>query len=491
MAVAGTKAFRGRAPHSVQGSSGGAQEFPGAPGLTRYVAGFIAHTKYEDIPENVRALGRKSILDGLGLALAGSRSEMGPRVREYVGRFATPADVSAVIGSGLKVPVRFAALANGIFIHADDYDDTQLSVAPDRVYGLLTHPTVPVLPAVFALCERNGCPGRQFTLAYHIGLEVECKIAEAIAPRHYGDGFHTTGTIGTFGSAAACARLLGLDAERTTHALGIAAAEAGGLRNNFGSMTKPFHAGRAAESGVVAADLASLGWTASQEILEARQGWFHAAGGGFDPDAIVDRLGSPWTLADPGVSIKPFPSGSLTHPAMGEMLRLIREHRLAADEVEKVDMGGNSAMMSALLHHRPENSLQAKFSMEFCLAILLLEGRAGLKEFTDEVVRRGDVQELLRRVNFYVDSGAERSGLNRMTSIIRIQTKDGKVYSGRAEFAKGHPKNPMDFDEVADKFRGCAEYAAWPKAKTDAAIEIVRNLDSAPDLRGLSAALIP
>ncbi len=444
----------------------GGHQFPNVPGLTKYVSEFIVNTKYQDIPEEVLALGRKSILDGFGLALAGSVSPMGPLIRQYVEQFAAPGSKASVIGTGMKVPTRFAALANGTFIHADDYDDTQLSVAPDRVYGLLTHPTVPVLPPVFALAEMNHYTGEELTLAYHIGVEVECKIAEAISPRHYGAGFHSTGTLGSFGSVAACAKLLKLDARRTANALGIAGAEAAGLRSNFGSMTKPFTAGHAAENGVVAADLASIGWTASEEILEAKEGWFSAAGGGFDPQAIMNRLGKPWTFANPGVSIKPFPSGSLTHPAMGEMLRLAREQNIQAPNVEKVDMGGNSAMMAALIHHRPENSLQAKFSMEFCMAILLLDRKAGLIEFTDPVVRRPDVQQLLRRVNFYVDPEAEKAGLNKMTSIIKIHMKDGKTISGRADFAKGHPANPMSYEEEADKFRGCAEFAKWPSAKT-------------------------
>ena len=400
-----------------------ARAFPHAPGLTKYVADFIVNTKYEDIPKDVLELGRKSILDGFGLALAGSVSEMGPLVTRYLRTLGSGDTKASIIGGSLQAPVRFAALANGIFIHADDYDDTQLSVAPDRVYGLLTHPTVTVLPPAFALAEVNRYSGRDLTLAYHVGVEVECKIAEAISPRHYGEGFHTTGTIGSFGSAAACAKLFRLDAKRTAYALGIVAAEAGGLRNNFGSMTKPFHAGRAAESGVVAVDLASIGWTASEEILEAPNGFFSAAGGGFNPEAIVNRLGRPWTFADPGVSIKPFPSGSLTHPAMGEMLRLVRERDIKAADVEKIDMGGNSAMMDALLHHRPTTALQGKFSMEFCMAMLALDRRAGLTEFTDAVVQRPDVQELLRRVNFYVDPEAERAGLNKMTSILRIASQ--------------------------------------------------------------------
>jgi 2-methylcitrate dehydratase PrpD len=466
-----------------------ARAFPNVPGLTKYVSEFIVNTKYKDIPEDVLALGRKSILDGFGLALAGSVSPMGPLIRQYVEKFSVPASKASIIGTSMKVPARFAAMANGTFIHADDYDDTQLSVAPDRIYGLLTHPTVPVLPPVLALAELNGFTGEEITTAYHVGVEVECKVAEAISPRHYGTGFHSTGTLGSFGSAAACAKLMKLDAKKTAYALGIVGAEAAGLRSNFGSMTKPFTAGHAAENGVVAVDFASLGWTASEEILEAKEGFFSAAGGGFDPQAIMNRLGKPWTFANPGVSIKPFPSGSLTHPAMGEMLRLAKEHNINPANVEKVDMGGNSGMMGALIHHRPENALQAKFSMEFCMAMLLLDRKAGLTEFTDPVVRRADVQQLLRKVNFYVDQEAEKAGLNKMTSIIKIHMKDGSMISGRAEFAKGHPLNPMSYEEEADKFRGCAEFAKWPKAKTDSVIQMVQTLDKAPNIARISAAL--
>src|ERR1041385_2143028 len=207
------------------GAGQASQEFPSAPGLTKYVADFIVNTNYEDIPATVLALGRKSILDGFGLALAGSVSEMGPLVRQYIGSFSSSDAKPSVVGSGIKVPARFAAMANGIFIHADDYDDTQLSVAPDRVYGLLTHPTVTTLPPAFALAELNRCSGKDMMLAYQIGVEVECKIAEAIAPRHYESGFHTTGTIGPFGSAAVCAKLMHLNQKQTAIALSIAASE--------------------------------------------------------------------------------------------------------------------------------------------------------------------------------------------------------------------------------------------------------------------------
>jgi 2-methylcitrate dehydratase PrpD len=467
-----------------------ASEFPKAPGLTKSVAEFIINTKYEDIPQDVIDLGKKSILDGFGLALAGSQSVMGPIARKYAATFGPSEMRASVIGTGMKAHPRLAAFVNGVSIHADDYDDTQLSAAKDRIYGLLTHPTVGVLPPAFALCELGHRSGKDFMVAYHMGVEVETKINEAISPRHYDEGFHSTGTCGSFGSTAACSRLRGLDVKQTIYALGIGATEGGGFRDNFGSMTKPFQAGHAAENGTVAADLAALGWTAAVDILEAPLGFFQAAGGGFDPTAIVGRFGKPWTLASPGVSIKPYPSGSLSHPAMGEMMRMIRENNIKPGDVEKVDVGANHAMTTSLLHHVPMTGLQGKFSMEFCMSILLLDRKAGLLQFQDDVVQRPDVQEMVKRIHFYIDPVAENAGLDKMTSIMKITLKDGKVITGHAEFAKGSPANPMSYDEVADKFRGCAEFAKWPTAKTEAVIAAVKSLESVSDMSKLTPSLI-
>jgi 2-methylcitrate dehydratase PrpD len=473
-------------PRRAQSSVG---DFPKTTGLTAYVGRFVTTTTYEQIPPEVIELGKKSILDGLGLALAGSRADSGSISRRYVEQIGVCNGKATIVGTTQKTSPRFAALVNGISIHADDFDDTQLAAAKDRVYGLLMHPTVPVLPAIFALAEQRTVTGKDWMLAYHIGAEVECKIAEAIAPRHYQDGFHTTGTCGPFGSAAACAKLLKFDLPKTLNAFGLAATQSGGLRENFGTMTKPFQAGHAAESGLVSAELAALGWTAAEQILEADRGFFRAAGGSYDPSAIMDRLGKPWTFVSPGVSLKPYPSGSLTHPAMTELARLIDIHKIQATQVEKVDVGANHNMTTTLLHHQPKTGLEAKFSMEFCMVILLLEHKAGLGQFSDKVVQRQDVQEMIRKINFYVDPEAESVGFDKMTSILKIRLKDGSVITGRADFGKGSPANPMSFDEAAEKFRGCADFAEWPKAKTEKIITLVKSLEAAPDMSALSPLL--
>jgi 2-methylcitrate dehydratase PrpD len=271
--------------------------------------------------------------------------------------------------------------------------------------------------------------------------------------------------------------------------LSIAGSQSAGLRENFGTMTKPFHAGRASESGVAAAQFASYGWTATDKILEAPRGFFSAAGGGYDPNAIDGKLGKPWTMADPGVSIKPHPSGSLTHPGMTEMLRLIRANEIKAKDVVRVRVGTNHNMPNALIHHRPTNELQAKFSMEFCMAILLIEGRAGLAEFTDEVVNRPDVKAMIEKIDFVVDQDAEAAGYHKMTTIIDIALADGRKISGRADFGKGSPANPMSYDEVADKFRENAQYAKFPNAQAEQVVAMVRELESLPSIAGLMAAL--
>jgi 2-methylcitrate dehydratase PrpD len=464
--------------------------FPQVQKLTARVSEFVVNLKLADIPAESLELGKKSILDGLGLALSGSRAETWDLIREYMKPFGfTPNKGAVVLGSAVRLPARFAAFANGVAIHVDDFDDTQLAVAKDRVYGLLVHPTVCVLPAALARAEIDGRSGRDLLVAYEAGVEVECKIAEAISPRHYEDGFHSTGTCGVFGGTAACTKLKGLDAVHTSRAFGVAASHAAGLRENFGTMMKAFQAGHATESGVVAADFAAIGWTAAEQILEAQRGFFHAYGGTYDPAVIVERLGNPWTFRTPGVSIKPFPSGSLTHPGMTELLRLIHENSIRASDVERVEVGANRNMESTLLHHRPKTGLQAKFSMEFCMAILLLDGKADQTKYTDAVVNRDDVQKMIGRVRFYVDPEAEKAGYDKMTTILRIARKDGRTISGRADFGKGSPINPMSYDEVADKFRGCAAFAEWPSEKANEVVERVRKLEDVSDVRTLTALL--
>ncbi|HTL76922.1 MAG TPA: MmgE/PrpD family protein [Casimicrobiaceae bacterium] len=464
--------------------------FPPAAPITDYVAGFITGIDANAIPADVMHIGKRSVLDGIGLALAGSASKTSRIVRHYlVSLGVESAQGGTIVGSERRVPARFAAFANGVSIHADDYDDTQLAVLKDRVYGLLTHPTAPALPPALALAERDRRSGRDLMTAYHAGVEVECKVAEAILPRHYQHGFHTTGTVGAIGAAAAAAKLLGLDRDTTRRALSLGATQAGALRENFGTMTKPFHAGRAAEAGVVAAELAALGFTASPNGLEADRGFFRAAGGGYTVEMIDGKLGNPWTFASPGVSIKPHPSGSLTHPGMAVMLDLVRRHDLRPEHIRRVSVGTNHNMPNALIHHRPRTELQAKFSMEFCMAILLIERKAGLGEFTDEVVNRSDVQAMIAKVDFGTHPEAEAAGFDKMTTIVEVETDDGRVVKGVADFGKGSPANPMSDAELSDKFRQCAAWGGFDRERTERVLDLAWRIETLNDVGELTKLL--
>jgi 2-methylcitrate dehydratase PrpD len=461
--------------------------FPSVHGLTEYTIEFVMKTRYEDLPQDVIELGKKSILDSIGLALAGTRNDTAALVHRYVESLGCRKDDATVIGTSKRYPIRFAAFANGVSIHTEDFDDTQLAVEKDRVYGLLTHPSVSVIPAILAESEVNPATGKDWMTAYHVGVDVECKIAESISPRSYEDGFHTTGTCGVFGGTAALAKLRKFSKQKFMNAMGVAAATSAGLRENFGTMTKPFTAGHSAESAVMAADLAQIGWTSADSILEAERGFFHAYGGGFNPEVYMGKLGNPWTLANPGVSIKPYPSGSLSHPGMTKMQELIRTHNIKPEEVQSVDVGANRSNVNALMRHHPANGLEAKFSMEYSMAVLLVHGKAGLSEYTDAAVNEPSVQEMIKRVNFHEDPEADAAGFDKMTTIIKIQMKDGRTIEGRADFGKGSPANPMSYEEVAEKFRLCAEYVKWPTEKSTQIVEVVRMLENTADMRKLVA----
>ena len=210
---------------------------------------------------------------------------------------------------------------------------------------------------------------------------------------------------------------------------------------------------------------------------------------GFDANAIMGKLGKPWTFVSPGISIKPYPSGSLTHPGMTEMERLIKANKITAAQIDRVRVGTNKNTPNALIHHKPTDNLQAKFSMEFCMATLLLYGKGGLTQFTDEVVNRPEVQEMIKRIDFGVDPIAEAAGYNKMTTILEIKLKDGRMITGRADFGRGSPEQPMSFDDVAAKFEDCAQFAKWPAAKSKQVITTVRKLEELTDIRRLTALL--
>ena len=435
------------------------------------------------IPDDVRSLGTNHLVDGIAVMLAGATEASGRLVREHLREVGGEAQAT-VLGATLRAPQQLAAWANGTAGHAMDYDDTQLATDPQSVYGLLTHPTVPVLAAALAVAERTGASGSALLEAYIIGVEVACRVADAVNPRHYRDGFHSTATMGGFGAAAAAARLYGCDLDTTLRAIGLAASMSAGLRENFGTMTKPFHAGRAAENGLFAVLLARRGWTAAKDILEAKRGFYSAAAGGYDPSKIEGKLGNPFFFSEPGISIKPYPSGSLSHPAQDMLLDLVREHEIKPDQVERIDVGVNSHVPNALIYPRPTTALEGKFSLQFQMAIGVLERRAGIAQFVDEKVREPRTRALMERVHVYVDPEVEALGYNEMRMKVDITLKDGRRLSGYADKAKGHPKKPMSRDDLREKFMDCAGLV-MSSQQAETALEhlwSIRQIDRVSDL---------
>ena len=302
---------------------------------TQHIADFVTMLEYDSISYDLLLMVKRSILDGLAVMVAGSATKTSGLIRKYV-EDAKIDGKSKILGSSISTSAQLAALANGISGHAMDYDDTQISSLPNRVYGLLTHPTVPPLAAVLSLSQEIECSIDQILIAYCLGLEVECKIAEAINPNHYIRGFHSTGTIGIFGATAVAAKIFGLSNTQVRYALGIAASKSAGLRVNFGTMMKPYHAGAAAENGIVAAKLARLGYKSDLNALDGQWGFFQVSGGGVDPSLIRGKLGNPWAILEPGISVKPYPCGSLAHPSMDALLDLIVEFDITPDQIEEV-----------------------------------------------------------------------------------------------------------------------------------------------------------
>jgi 2-methylcitrate dehydratase PrpD len=448
-------------------------------GLTAYICQFIEGLRYSDIPADVIAVGKGHILDSLGCALAGSVSPASETIRDYLADGGGAPGKAVVFGSDVRMAPRFAAFANGAAIHADDFDDTAPQPSPDRNGGI--HSTGSVLAATLAMADHYGASGVELMEAMHIGVEVACKLNHASGQEHHTRGYHSTSTINVFGITAAIGHLRKLDAEQLSCAIGLAASQSAGLRENFGTMANPFHSGHAAESGIVSAELARRGFTAAKTILEAPQGYFHAYAGGFDPTAIVGRLGNPWAFVDPGTWIKPYPCGSLTHPAITALVEFAVEQNVRAEQIRGIRVRTNGRVVKTLIHNRPQTALAAKFSMPFSVAVALLFRRATLGEFVDEVVSDPAVQALMAKVDYAAYDRAEPDYTN-VTTLIDVSLIDGRNFSLRADYGKGHPLNPMSFADLAGKFRGCAEYAGWPSDKTEAVIDRVANLEVLADV---------
>jgi 2-methylcitrate dehydratase PrpD len=300
--------------------------------------------------------------------------------------------------------------------------------------------------------------GKAFMLAFLTGFEVECKISEWMLPQHYLRGMHSSATVGTFGAYAAAAKLLGLNGDKLRSGFGIAASFAAGIRCNFGTMTKPLHVGRAAENGVTAALLAERGFTADPDALDGPWGFYAVQGGGVSPEKISQGFGKTWTIVDPGVSIKPYPCGVLTHPTIDLMLKLVTDNDVEPEDIDAVKVYAGTNILNPIRYPVAANHLQAKFSLPAALAMVALARKAGKREFSDEYVGSAAMQSMQRKIAAEFDPEIEKMGFDKMRSRITIRLKDNRTVEGWAdERYRGGPDNPMTDQELENKARSCCE----------------------------------
>ncbi len=452
---------------------------------TAAVIEYVTQSGLDRFPREAVSLAKQCIIDGLGVILAGSDARGTAIVRDYVRAGKEVGEATVLGGETFSCRAASAALVNGTAGHALDFDDTQLSSSPDRIFGLLTHPTIPPLAASLAVGERLGVSGRQFLEAYLIGFEVECKMAEAISPTHYQNGFHSSGTFGTFGAMISAAKLLSLNAEALGHALAIASSMSSGIRLNFGTMAKPLHVGRAVQNGVMAAELAAAGLTGGKEALDSPWGFFRVftLGAGFDATQIVGALGNPPSIVSPGVSLKPYPCGSLGHPSMDAMLKLVLMHDVRPEQVKAIRFRAGSNILNPLRYQIARTELEAKFCPAFMMSSLVLRRKAGLHEFTDEFVQSAPVQDMMRKVTTIRDQAIEARGFDKMRSIIEVDLTDGRTLVQEAdERYRGGPEKPFTREDLHGKFTDCASLVLRPDA-IGATLDRLESLEQVRSIR--------
>jgi len=440
--------------------------------ITAKVAEFISSSTYENIPREVTELGKLHILDTLGVLIAGSQGDIATIVSGYIQSLAGKQE-STVLTQGLKTSAPYAAFGNGVIAHALDFDDYE---SPS-----MAHPSVTVLPAVLAMGEKLKLPGRVCLEAYLVGLEIISKVGRAINPDHYDKGWHSTGTLGTLGAAAASAKLLKLDGERIRMALGIAGSMSSGLRANFGTMTKPLHAGHAARNGVEAALLASQGFTATTTVFESDLGFcdLFTQEKNYDLRKIIADLGAPFSIQSPGIGKKPYPSCAATHSFLDGIFQLIERYDIQAEDVESLECGIFYRLPNMLIHATPQTGLEGKFSLEFCIALALLERKVGIGQFTDAKVKEPKIQALIGRITKKVTAEAGGKDTLYPAAIMTVHMKNGVNYPCKVEKRKGSPASPLSAAEIMQKFMDCAQlcYSADQSRRILEAVLIMEKTD--------------
>jgi 2-methylcitrate dehydratase PrpD len=441
---------------------------------TLALARFVSAADPADLPERVRREAKRAILNWIGCAVGASRHDTVERAIAALASFAGPPQAS-VLGRNERFDILHAALLNGMTSHTFDFDDTHLKT--------IIHPTGPVASALLALAEHMPVTGEEFIHAFVLGTEVECRIGNAVYPSHYDAGWHITGTAGVFGAAAAAGRLLGLNEQQQVWALGIAATQASGLREMFGSMCKPLHVGLAARNGLQAALLARQGFTSAVQPIEGRRGFANVLATERDLSRITDRLGETWELE--ANSYKPFACGVVVHPAIDGCLQLRAEHKLTPGSIEAIELTVHPLVLELTGKQVPRVGLEGKFSVYHSAAIAIVDGAAGQAQYSDARVVDPVVVALRERVHAGVDSA-----LSEDAALVRIRLKDGRTVERLVAHALGSVARPMSDRDLEAKFRGlCAPILTENAA--DAIIAACWGLDASADIGALARLTVP
>jgi 2-methylcitrate dehydratase PrpD len=455
-------------------------------GATERVAAFVHATALQDLPEGVIPKAKKAIADTLAVMLAGATSEVAEPLLRYVEAI-DAAGEEPLLGTGLAASPECAALVNGTFGHALDYDDV-LSMMP-------AHPSAVILAAVLASLRGKRASGCSLIEAYALGVEVGGKIGLGITVGHYHRGYHATGTLALFSALAALLKLHRVDVETSRQAFGIAGSMASGLRRNFGTMTKPLHTGIAARSALTAWQLATCGFTAAPDILEAKSGVYSTLGvAESDASMTAEKLGRPFVIVDPGLALKKFPCCYASHRAMDGLLALRTKLGFAAADVERIICRMPPGGMQVLTYARPETGLEAKFSLPYPLAAGLLDGTYTLWTFTDEAVRRNEFAALYSRIDAHESPLCrgddpefdKRSSGSRGFVEVEVHLRNGRSDKIRIDKAPGSPARELTWDELEMKFMDCARHSRTVSdVKAQQALELVRGLDALDDIAPL------
>jgi 2-methylcitrate dehydratase PrpD len=410
------------------------------PDITRKLAHHIVSTNFEQLSAPVRKEAARTLLNWTGCTLGGSRHETVGIALSAMAPFSGPAQ-AGILGRSERFDILNAALINGISSHVLDYDDTH----PRNVI----HPAGPVLSAIVALSEYRPVSGRDFLTALVIGVDVECRIGNTVYPKHYDVGWHITGTAGVFGAAAAAGKLLGLSEQQMLWAIGLAATQPVGLQEMFGSMTKAFHPGRAAQNGLTAAVLASKNYTSSEQSLEAKYGWVNAVSSAHDYSYITNNLGQAFEISNN--TYKPFACGVVMHAAIDGCIQLRNEHKLTANQIDRVELKVHPLVIQLTNKKAPQTGLESKFSIYHAASVALLEGGGGTNEFSDRAARDRDVISLRDRVTTTVDSTLHEDQVR-----ILLVARNGDRFEKFVEHAVGSLDHPMSDNDLETKFTGLA-----------------------------------